>query len=177
MENDKKIALRIIKNEEEKITIFIPIVISEDFKQYNDSNIKNKENFYKNNLTFLKNLEIVYYKNNKNIVITYNEEYSYGNVYFVKLKEYNNEFLRFSIDKNRFTKEELKEKNYKLKGNRFVYDFERIIGKNIDKIKNGILLNDNNIFELKKDILKEEVFDFLNEIIFDLNEYIQNTNQ
>ena len=177
MENDKS-PLRIIKNEKEKINIIIPIAISEDFKQYNDSNIKNKENFYKNDLTFLKNLEIKYYKNNKNIVITYDEEeYIYGKVYFVKLKEYNNEFLRFFIDKNRFTKEELKEKNYILKGNKFIYDFERIIRKNIDIIKNSILLNDNNTFELKKDILKEKVFDFLNEIILDLNEYILNTNQ
>ena len=121
---------------------------------------------------------MVCYKNNKNIVITYDEEeYIYGKVYFVKLKEYNNEFLRFFIDKNRFTKEELKEKNYILKGNKFIYDFERIIGKNIDIIKNSILLNDNNTFELKKDILKEKVFDFLNEIISDLNEYILNTDQ
>ena len=158
MENDK-IPLRIIKNEKERINIFIPIAISEDFKQYNDSNIKNIDNFYQNNLTFLKNLEIIYYKNNKNIVITYDkEEYIYGNVYFVKSKEYNNE---------------LKEKNYILKGNRFIYDFERIIGKNIDIIKNSILLNDNNTFELKKEILKDKTFDFLNEIISDLNEYNQ----
>ena len=177
MENEK-IPLRIIKNEKERINIFIPIVISEDFKQYNDPNIKNIDNFYKNNLSFLKNLEIIYYKNNKNIVITYDkEEYIYGNVYFVKSKEYNNEFLRFIIDNNKFTEEELKEKNYILKGNRFIYDFERIIGKNIDIIKNSILLNDNNTFELKKDILEKKVFDFLNEIISDLNEYIRNTDQ
>ena len=172
MKNDKS-PLRIIKNEKEKINIIIPIAISEDFKQYNDSNIKNIDNFYKNNLTFLKNLEIIYYKNNKNIVITYDkEEYIYGNVYFVKLKEYNNKFSRFIIANNKFTEEELKEKNYILKGNRFIYDFERIIGKNIDIIKNSILLNDNNTFELKKDILEEKVFDFLNEIISDLNEYL-----
>nr|DAX76292.1 MAG TPA: hypothetical protein [Caudoviricetes sp.] len=173
MEDDKS-PLRIIKKEKEKINIIIPIAISEDFKQYNDSNIKNIDNFYQNNLTFLKNLEIIYYKNNKNIVITYDEEeYIYGKVYFVKLKEYNNEFLRFIIDNNKFTEEELKEKNYILKGNRFIYDFERIIGKNIDIIKNSILLNDNNTFELKKDILEKKVFDFLNEIISDLNEYNQ----
>ena len=177
MEDDKS-PLRIIKNEKEKINIIIPIAISEDFKQYNDSNIKNIDNFYKNNLTFLKNLEIIYYKNNKNIIITYNEEeYIYGNVYFVRLKEYNNEFLRFIIDNNKFTEEELKEKNYILKGNRFIYDFEKIIGKNIDIIKNSILLNDSNTFELKKDILEKKVFDFLNEIISDLNEYIRNTDQ
>ena len=173
MEDDKS-PLRIIKKEKEKINIFIPIAISEDFKQYNDSNIKKIDNFYKNNLSFLKNLEIIYYKNNKNIVITYDkEEYIYGNVYFVKSKEYNNEFLRFIIDNNKFTEEELKEKNYILKGNRFIYDFERIIGKNIDIIKNSILLNDNNTFELKKEILKDKTFDFLNEIISDLNEYNQ----
>jgi|GEM_PF-5056258 len=44
MGNDKS-PLRIIKNEKEKINIIIPIAINEDFKQYNDSNIKKHRKF------------------------------------------------------------------------------------------------------------------------------------